>query len=52
MSCGVGRQRGSDLALCKLAAAALIQLLAWQLTYATGAALKIKKRGGGDSRII
>ena len=48
MSCGVGRRRGSDPALLRLwgrlAAAALIQPLAWDLPYATGVALKRKKR--------
>ena len=50
MSCGVvGYTCGSDLALLwlwrRLAAAAPIQLLAWELPYAVGAALKrqIKK---------
>ena len=43
VSCGVGCRCSSDLALRRLAAAALIQLLAWELAYATGAALKIKK---------
>ena len=44
MSCGVGRRRGSDLALlwlwCGPAAVALIRPLVWELPYATGAALK------------
>ena len=49
MSCGVGRRRGSDLALLLLwsrpAAIALIRPLAWALPYATGAALeKIEKK--------
>jgi len=47
MSCGVGRRRGSDLALlwlcCRLAATALIQPLAWELPFARGVALKINK---------
>ena len=44
MSCGVGRRCSSDLVLlwlwCKLAATALIRLLAWEPPYASGAALK------------
>ena len=44
MSCGVGHGRGLDLALLwlwyKLAAIALIRLLAWEPPYAVGAALK------------
>ena len=48
MSCGVGRRRGSDPKLlwlwCRLAAAALFQLLGWELPYATGAALKANKQ--------
>ena len=44
MSCGVGCRHGLDPALlwlwCRPAAAALIQLLAWELLYATPAALK------------
>ena len=48
MSCGVGGRRGSDLVLqqlwCRLAATALIQPLAWELPYATGVALKKKKK--------
>ena len=44
MSCGIGHRRGADPTLlwlwCRLAAAALIRLLAWELPYATGAALK------------
>ena len=43
MSCGVGRRRGSDLALLWLwrrpMAAALILPLAWEPPYATGVAL-------------
>ena len=45
---GVGCRHGSDLTLlwlwARLAAAALIQPLAWELSYAVGAALKRKKR--------
>ena len=48
MSCGVGHRRGSDLVLLWLwhrpVAAALIGPLAWEPPYATGAALKSKKR--------
>ena len=44
MSCGVGGRCRSDLALPWLwrrpAAAALIRLLAWELPYAMGAALR------------
>ena len=44
MSCGVGRRRGSDLALLwfwrRPAAVAPIQPLAWEPPYATGAVLK------------
>ena len=48
MSCAVGHRCGSDPALlwlwCRLAAAALIGPLAWELPYATGAALKKNKK--------
>ena len=48
MSCGVGHRHCLDLALlwlwCRLAAAALVGLLAWEPPYATGAALKSKKQ--------
>ena len=44
MSCSVGCRLGLDPVLlwlwCRLAATALIQLLAWELPYAMGAALK------------
>ena len=42
MSFGVGRRQGSDLSWlwCRLAAAALNRLLAWELPYATRVALK------------
>ena len=44
MSCSIGHRYGSDLALLWLwhspAAAAPIQPLAWELPYATGAAIK------------
>ena len=46
MSCGVGHNRGLDLALlwlwCRPAAVALIQTLAWELPYAKGVGLKSK----------
>ena len=45
--CSIGRRFGLDPALlclwCRLAAAALIQSLAWELPYAVGAAVKRKK---------
>ena len=48
VSCGVGRTVGLDLALlwlwCRLAAVGLIRLLAWEIPYATSAALKRKKK--------
>jgi len=48
MSCGVGRRHVSDPALlwpwCRLAAAALIQPLAWELPYTMGVALKKKEK--------
>ena len=46
MSCGVGLRHTSDLALlwCRLAAAAPIQLLAWECPYAIGVAIKKKKK--------
>ena len=48
VSCGVDHRRGSDPALLwllhRLAAAALIGPLAWELPYAVGAALKKKKK--------
>ena len=52
MSCGVSHRRGSDLALfwlwCKLAATALIQPIAWEPPYATGATLKSQKKVTGE----
>ena len=46
MSCVVGHRHGSDPAWlwlwCRLAAAALIQPLAWERPYVMGAALKKK----------
>ena len=48
MSYGVGHRLGSDPVLLwlwhRLAAAAPIQLLAWELPFATGVALKSKKK--------
>ena len=41
---GVGRRHGSDLAWLWLAAVALIRPLAWEFTYALGAALKRQKQ--------
>ena len=48
MSCGVGRRCDSNLAWlwlwCRLAVAALIGCLAWELPYVAGAALKKMKK--------
>ena len=48
VSCAVGRRHGSDLVLLslwrRLAAPALIGLLAWEPPYASGAALKRQKQ--------
>ena len=48
MSCGVGHRHGSDPALLwlwrRLAAIALIGLLAWKPPYAVGVVLKRKKK--------
>ena len=48
MSCGVGHRHGSDLAWLwlwrRLAATALIRLLAWERPYAVGVALEKVKR--------
>ena len=46
MGCGVGCRNGSDPALLWLwpAAAAPIRTLAWEISYAVGAALKGKKK--------
>ena len=50
MSCGVGRRRSVDLVLLWLwyrpAAAGPIRPLDWELAYATGVALKTKKKKG------
>jgi len=61
MSCGVGQTQLVLLWLwCRLGAAALIQSLAWELPYATDAALKSQKeekerrrrRRGGEARLV
>ena len=56
MSCGVGHRCGSDLALlwlwCRLAATAPIRLLAWELPYAAGVAIKKKKGKEKEKRNI
>ena len=48
MSCGVGHRRGSDLvflwAWCRLAAAAMIRSLAWELPYARYSPKEQKKK--------
>ena len=48
MSCSVGGRHGSDRALlwlwCRLAAAAPMRPLAWELPYTVGAALKRKRK--------
>ena len=48
VSCGVGRRHGSDPALlglwCRPVAVALIQPLAWEPPFITGAALKCKNK--------
>ena len=48
MTCGVVHRHGSDLVLlwlwCRPAAAAAIQTPAWELPYATGAAIKRQKK--------
>ena len=47
-SCGVGRRHGSDPKVlwlwCRSVATAPIRPLAWELLYATGAALKSKNK--------
>ena len=56
MRCGVDGRYSSDLALlwlwCRLAAAAVIRPLAWELPYAAGAALKRKKKKNYDLVIV
>ena len=53
VSCGVGHRCGSDPVLLwlwhRLAAAAPIRALAWELPYATGAALRQNKEKETDS---
>ena len=53
MSCGVVRTYGLDPTLlwlwCRLAVAALILPLAWELSYVTDVALKKKKKGNFES---
>ena len=46
MSCGIGRRHTSDPELLwhRLAAAAAVRPLAWDLPYAAGVAIKSKKR--------
>ena len=48
VTCGVGHRRSSGLSLlwlwCRLAAADLIRPLAWELPYATGAGVALKKK--------
>ena len=48
MSCGVGHRCGSDPVLlqlwCRLAAVAPMRPLAWKPPYATGVAVKSKKK--------
>ena len=48
VSCGVGHRHGSDPVLlwlwCRQAAVAPIRPLTWELPYASGAALKDKKK--------
>ena len=56
VSCGVGRRHGLDLAFLwlwrRLAAAAPIQLLAWELPYAVGAALKRQIKKIAESSLL
>ena len=56
MSCGVGHRHGLDSSLLwlwhRLAAKALIQPLAWEIPYATGAALKSKKQKKKKKNLI
>ena len=56
MNCGVGRRCVLDLALlwlwCRPAAVDPIRLLAWELSYAVGSALKRKKKKYIDFFII
>ena len=54
MSCSAGHRCSSDPVLlwlwCRLAAAALIQLLAWKFPYAAGVALKKAKNKNKTKR--
>ena len=56
MSCGVGRRRGSDLALlwlwCRPAATAPIQPLAWEPPCAAGTALKRQKKKSAVTKLF
>ena len=56
MSCGVGHRCGSDLALLwlwrRLAAAAPIHPLAWEIPYAASLAQKAKKKEKKKKRFI
>ena len=54
MSRGVGRRRGSDPALLWLwlAATAPIRLLAWELPYAAGVALRRQKKKKKEKKKI
>ena len=55
MSCGVGHRHGLDPELlwlwCKLTAPAPVQPLAWDLLYATGAALKRPKKKKNKTKL-
>ena len=55
MSCGVGHRCGSDLALLwlwyRLAEAAPIQPLSWEVLYAAGVALKKKEKKEHSGRV-
>ena len=56
MSCGIGHRYGLDLNLlrlwCRLAAAALIQPLAWEPPYVMGVALKNRKQTKNSRMVI
>ena len=56
MSCDVGHTCGLDPALlwlwCRMAAAALIRPLAWELPYATSAALKRQNTTTTNNNIL
>ena len=55
VNCGVGHRRGSDPMLlwlwCRQAAIAPIRLLAWELPYATGVAIKRPKKNYVSSKL-